>query len=148
MTRISPACVLSRRQRRRHKPCSRQPCVLTVDFESELRFTWFCRLCFSPFIFLFGEEVAKGCVKDTLPSRLSSRICPPPLLLCPLLLQPNVTSWLRLPASGPCVELLRVFRLGRMRTIQPQCGRKGEKNTQGRQRLEETWQQRDCRFKV
>lgn len=39
MTRISPACVLSRR----HKPCSRQPCVLTVDFESELRI---CRLCF------------------------------------------------------------------------------------------------------
>lgn len=35
MTRIPPACVHSRRHYRRHKPCSRQPCVLTVDFESE-----------------------------------------------------------------------------------------------------------------
>lgn len=39
MTWISPACVLSRRRYRRHKPCSRQPCVLTVDFESESRST-------------------------------------------------------------------------------------------------------------
>ena len=104
--------MLSRRRYRRHKPCSRQPCVLTVDFESESRSTWFSRLCFfyNFFFFTLGEEVAKGCVKDTLPSRLSSRICPPPRpLLCPFSSQPNVTSWLRLPASGPCVGIVTTF---------------------------------------
>lgn len=37
MTRISPELMFSRWQDGSHEPCSRQPCVLTVDFESELR---------------------------------------------------------------------------------------------------------------
>lgn len=41
MTRISPELMFSRWQDGSHEPCSRQPCVLTVDFESELRSIWF-----------------------------------------------------------------------------------------------------------
>lgn len=52
MTRISPACVLSRR----HKPCSRQPCVLTVDFESELRINLILPALFS---FYFEKRLQK-----------------------------------------------------------------------------------------
>lgn len=53
MTRISPAHTLCRR----HKPCSRPPCVLTDDFESELKFTHFRRLCLLfPFFLFFLEK--------------------------------------------------------------------------------------------
>lgn len=139
---------------RRHKPCRGQPCVLTVDFESELRLTWCCRLCcflfFPIYLFIwFWVGVAKGCEKDTLPSRLSSRICPR-LLLCPLSLRPNMTSWLRICASGPCGELLRLFffpQPGRIRTIGPQYGGQRERKSRD-ERQEEMWQQRDCGFKV
>ena len=144
--------MLSRRRYRRHKPCSRQPCVLTVDFESESRSTWFSRLCFfyNFFFFTLGEEVAKGCVKDTLPSRLSSRICPPPPPAFVSLLIATKCDQL---AASPrlwalCWNCYDFFRLGRIRTIQPQSGREGEGNRGKWGRQRETWQRRDCRFKL
>lgn len=56
MTRISPAHTLCRR----HKPCSRQPCVLTVDFESELRLTRFFLFFFYSFFYFI---LRRGCEK-------------------------------------------------------------------------------------
>lgn len=55
-------------------------------------------------------------------------------LLCPLSLQPNVTSWLHLPASGPCVELLRLFQLGRIQDNPAAVWVKRGRKTQGRER--------------
>lgn len=132
MTRIPPACTLSRQESRRHEPCSRQPCVLTVDFESELRLTWFCQLCFFN-TFLFSKRLRKVVWKTNCP--LGCRhIFVLPLLLCPLSLRPNMSSWLCLPASRRRMELLRLFNWDKSRTIQSVAERqkKSRKTETGR----------------
>lgn len=101
MTRISPELMFSRWQDGSHEPCSRQPCVLTVDFESELRS-----------ILFVGLFLTKG--------RTRSHENPPPpqktsALIVVIYLSssgfcvlshraPNMSGWLRLSASGSCVE--------------------------------------------
>lgn len=100
---------------------------------------FFFSIFFLLILFLFGEEVAKGCDKDKLPSQLSSHICPR-LLLRPLSMRPDTTSWPRALCG-----IVKAFWTG---THQDNRASVWWTEKNGEERQEETWQERDCRFKV
>ena len=122
MTRISPACTLSRRRCRRHEPRSRQPCPDSwLWIGVEIRFY---QLCFCVFCFAFF--FTRGCKR--LRERQTALLAVVTYLSSAAFVSPRVVTKHDQLARSPCLwalcGIVKVFfsDWDKSRTIQPECG--------------------------